>query len=340
MEYQVEDESIDSLYQSASDEELVSDDENRSEIKRITIDGIQYALFDDNTATIIDCNFSGKNFEVPSNLEDDDEFYIINEISPKALKNTKIEEISFRGDCSISFFGRDSLFCHSLKKISFPIQLNRLEQGWCSFTIKLSDIDIGESNKHFSFENGILYDHKKTILYFCSRKKSSVVIPSTVKIISSYAFEQCRRLETVTFEDQSQLEEIQPWAFSRSHIRSINIPKTVKEIHCNAFFWCKRLREVNFNEDSNLNEIHHAAFKDTQITEITLPKSTTRIGKNAFQNCSFLEELTVYHKGELDIEKNAFKNVNKEFVMNVSTQTKLKGKGYLNFSDKIHQFDD
>ena len=330
-----------SVSQSASTDEILSGDEEQAETKRITMDGITYALSDyDYTATLVDCSLEVKKFEVPSNFQIGDDFYTVKDIGPRAFKNTKIEEISFRGDCSISSFARDSLFCHTLKTVVFPYQLRKLDQGWCSFTINLLNIDLSQTDKHFVFDDGVLYDRKKSVLYFCSRKKSSVIIPSSVKIIAAYAFEQCRRLETVKFEDQSCLEEIQPWAFSRSHLRSINVPKTVKEIHCNAFFWCKRLREVNFEEGSLLVEIHHAAFKETPLSEITLPIQTSKIGKGAFQNCTNLKELSIYHHGDLYTDKNAFKNVNEDFVLNISTQTKLLGKGYLEHSEKVHQFNE
>lgn len=335
-----------SVSQSASQsqsqsEEDYSSNEYQMEPKKVTRDGVTYLLSEyDYTAVIIDCDVKDDIFEVPSNLEDGEDLYTIISIGPRAFKNTNIKELTFKGDSSICSFGKDSLFCHTLQAVSFPYQLMKLEPGWCYFTLNLSKIKIIEGNRFFIFDDGVLYNKKKTVLHFCSRKKKAITIPSSVKKIASYAFEQCRKLESVQFEDQSSLEEIQSWAFSRSHIRSITVPKNVTNIHSNAFFWCKRLRELKFEDGSQLLNIHHAAFKDTLLSNVTLPETTSTISKNAFQNCNNLSSLKIFHHGDLFIDKGAFKGVNENFVLEIHTKTELKGNGYQTFLEKIHRYND
>ena len=104
--------------------------------------------------------------------------------------------------------------------------------------------------------------------YNCS-SLTSIIIPSSVTSIGSYAFAGCSTLTTVTFGENSQLESIGSYAFQNcSNLTSITIPESVTSIGDYAFYNCDSL------------------------TSVTIPSSVTSIGRSAFYGCNSLTSVT------------------------------------------------
>ncbi len=76
---------------------------------------------------------------------------------------------------------------------------------------------------------------------------TSIVIPSTVKVIGGLAFAECSQLRNV--ELCEGLEQINNWAFQEcSSLERIRIPSTVTWIGEGAFAGCSQLRNVELHE--------------------------------------------------------------------------------------------
>ena len=296
--------------------------------QRVTYNDAIYDIPEDNEiAILVECLSEDSEFEVPSNIEFDNSTYIVSKITPNAFKNSKIKKLRFAGDTSISVLKKESIRSQELEYLRLPFQLGKLDFAWCSSTPNLKEISINENNNHFIVEDDALYDTEKTILYFVSRNKRHFTVPKTVKIIASYAMEQCRKLVKVDFEEDSILEEILPWAFAHSRIKSILLPKSLKTISYDAFFYCKRLTEVQFEDGCALKNILYGAFKDTSLKEITLPPTVAKIGASAFENCENLSSVTLLKEGSVEILKKAFQNVDKQFRLTLSNATQPFGNG-------------
>ncbi|MBQ1968455.1 MAG: leucine-rich repeat domain-containing protein, partial [Flavobacteriales bacterium] len=69
--------------------------------------------------------------------------------------------------------------------------------------------------------------------------------PASVTVIEDYAFDECEKLENVTFEAGSQLKTIDEGAFRYTDIASIEIPASVTEIGGEAFKYCSSLVAVH-----------------------------------------------------------------------------------------------
>ncbi|MBQ4377948.1 MAG: leucine-rich repeat domain-containing protein [Treponema sp.] len=95
----------------------------------------------------------------------------------------------------------------------------------------------------------------------------SVVIPKSVKTIEKGAFHKTL-LESVTFEEGSELEEIGEEAFYGCSLSEILLPKSLKTIGKQAF-------------DGN-----------ETLKSVTIPKTVTSIGIAAFLSCTALETIT------------------------------------------------
>ena len=217
------------------------------------------------------------------------------------------------------------------------------------FEIKLSDMSLDEyeaSLPKFDIENGVLkksrakgdvivvpegvieIGHKA----FCKTKIKEVVLPSTLKKISSFAFSECRYLKRVTLPDG--LESLGFYSFADTGLEDINFPSSLMKIDNSAFqntpFFGKIANEnfVIFAErflylyngyDDNVEipdgveVICSGAFTSRKPDDdycfrtpkrIILPGSVKRIDEYAFKYVYGLREINL--REDIDIAPTAF----------------------------------
>lgn len=111
--------------------------------------------------------------------------------------------------------------------------------GFCFSDIReLIDIKVSQKNVNFSiFENKYLVKKSTPeskifdVIVFARRDIDSVVIPSHIKIIDNYAFDNCSKLSNISFEQNSSLEKIKVRGFSNfAGPELIVFPFSLKEI--------------------------------------------------------------------------------------------------------------
>ena len=73
------------------------------------------------------------------------------------------------------------------------------------------------------------------------KKLKEIILPSTLKKIGAYAFEDCP-IKNITIP--KSVKSIEPGAFAGSSIKSITIPKTVKKLGEGVFGNCKKLESI------------------------------------------------------------------------------------------------
>ena len=122
-----------------------------------------------------------------------------------------------------------------------------------------------------------------------------------VTIIGHGCFKKCTNLESVTFENGSELKKIGEEAFYETNINKITIPKSVNLIEDRCFKKCNKLESVAFELGSELKKIGEEAFYETNINKITIPKSVKLIGKNCFK--SYTDPKTIKIKDEPKSQK-------------------------------------
>ncbi|MGN1328501.1 MAG: leucine-rich repeat protein [Eubacterium sp.] len=105
---------------------------------------------------------------------------------------------------------------------------------------------------------------------------TQITIPSSVTDIGVSAFENCRELEYVKFED------------------NVTIPSLNR-----TFYNCEKLKTVEFGENVSISKISNYAFSFTAITSIKLPDDVNIITDYAFSNKSSISVLT-----EVTLPKN------------------------------------
>jgi len=118
----------------------------------------------------------------------------------------------------------------------------------------------------------------------------SVLLPSSVTSIDSYAFQACTSL--LTFNVPSSVTTICAWAFwSCSSLTSVNIPSSVTTIGEYAFWSCSSLSSVDI--PSSVTSIGSDAFRSTGIKSVSIPSSITSIEARTFLGCNHLTSLTI-----------------------------------------------
>ena len=99
-----------------------------------------------------------------------------------------------------------------------------------------------------------------------------ITVPASVTAIGDSAFESCKALARVMFQEGSQLTKIARNCFQRSGLEEFQVPPGVTEIQLGAFSGCKRLRRVTLNENLEIleegrdgNDRGRGVFEDSGI---------------------------------------------------------------------------
>lgn len=123
-------------------------------------------------------------------------------------------------------------------------------------------INIDSNNPNFE-----LYEYKLVIrktskenenfdvLHFSDRSIEKVTIPSFIKLIQSYTFENCKRIQKVEISSDSQLEIICEFAFFGTLIEKFTITSNLEHISNLCFYKCSNLLTFEFSENSKLQTI-------------------------------------------------------------------------------------
>ncbi|MBQ4406279.1 MAG: leucine-rich repeat domain-containing protein [Bacteroidales bacterium] len=93
---------------------------------------------------------------------------------------------------------------------------------------------ISPLNRHYTMEDGIIYDKKKTTVYYGQNFNGQLVLPKTVREIEDYAFERNTELSSITLP--KKLKKIGYCAFRNSGIKEITLPKGLETIDAEAFY--------------------------------------------------------------------------------------------------------
>ncbi len=120
-----------------------------------------------------------------------------------------------------------------------------------------------------------------------------VVLPSTIKRLSSYAFENLWTMRSITGTER--IEYLGDYAFgdcaSLSGIVFSDLLSTISE---GALSGCEGLIYAELG--NGVSVIESDAFSFTGLSFIVLPESVELIENYAFLECSFLEEITIYNR--------------------------------------------
>ncbi len=208
--------------------------------------------------------------------------------------------------------------CHSLKTVCLPESLEELSfyafrnSGLKSIHIPsnvsilsadvfagcyLEDITVSSDNPYFNEIDGVLYNHDVTAVAFVPQRIKEVTIPATIQNIDG-AFTGCKELETVRFEEGTQLDNIGIYAFSYcASLKNIEIPSSVTVIRYGAFMCCDSL--TSFMIPEGIQRIEEDVFMACgNLQTITLPASLSVIEAGFTSGCTALKNIFVSENNE------------------------------------------
>lgn len=192
-----------------------------------------------------------------------------------------------------------------------------LANGWCMETPKLTKIRITPASSRYSYLNNKFLLAKSSpesdsydVLLFARRDVSEVVIPSFIRKIGSFAFNNCEFIKSIVVPEDSKLEIIEKYAFYNSSIEAITISANVSHLREK---WCSGTSKLTsitispsnkfykylndayimseMSPESGTFDVLHFARRD--IKEAIIPKDVKMIDANAFDCCKQLNHVEI-----------------------------------------------
>ena len=230
---------------------------------------------------------------------------------------------------NVTYIGAEAFYGSGLESVTIPAGVKNILFGTFQGT-PIESVFFAEGSELETIERNAFRE--------CSSLRS-INIPSTIKSIGSYAFEDCSSLEyreinngyylgnlenaflvLVKIKDKSATEFavhadtsiIYQSAFQYcDSLVSVSVPAGVVEIGDLAFAMCTELRSVSLPD--GLTAINMSVFNGCRsLTSITIPAKVKVIDWYAFSGCANLETVAFAAGSELEsIGKEAFRNCEK-----------------------------
>lgn len=213
-------------------------------------------------------------------------------------------------------------YCDNLETINIPSKVEKIGKwafSYCTFSYFCIPDNVKFIDQHIFF--GCENIEKLYLPFLGSGDKSNYQlkwlfgnIPSSLKTIrlssnckkiGFKAFEGLEHPIDIIYDNEDNIKEIGPYAFSNYVGDNIKIPNGVEIIDYAAFFNCKNLKEVIIPD--NVKTIKEAAFSDCiNLYKVTLGSNVKLIENNAFSNCTNLR--IIINRSKLHLAKGKENN--------------------------------
>ena len=273
---------------------------NQSSRTKVVANDIYYIL-DENekTASISAIETSQTTVNIPRSILFQSQEYLVTRILSKAFhteanynRNQKYNSINYGPFSALRTIDNSAFLYCKIENIEIPPSVVELKEGWCIHDpSELKKITVMQNNPNFiNYQDMFLLgksDQQREvfdILFYVNSGFEVVVIPSFIKKIAPYAFNENKDLNFVQFSEDSELQIIEKYAFFNSSIKEIVIPSNVTRICECAFQNCTNLSRVEFAENSQLQIIEKQAFSGTKFREVIIPSNVRQFCSECFKN--------------------------------------------------------
>lgn len=151
--------------------------------------------------------------------------------------------------------------CNNLKKLSFGKNLHYIDEYVWSLCPNLEAINIDSENPYNTSVDGVVFDKEMTklICYPAGKKDIPYIVPDTVNIISSGAFQDAVNLKLIKLPDGLQIINGKSF-IGCTALSNINIPESVDIIEYEAFLGCENLKELTIPKSVSKIKSHIFGF--------------------------------------------------------------------------------
>lgn len=154
----------------------------------------------------------------------------------------------------------------------------------------------------------------------------TLIVPASVEKIGQYALPNIANLQGIKFEEGSNLQTIEQYAFYQCiNLTDINLPDTVITIGNYAFSGCTKLgtkEEAGFDIPTSVVTLGSGAFSNCPgLTSITIPAGVSKILDKTFQNDTGLTSVTWDVSLLTEIGASAFEGCSGLTEMNIPSGT-------------------
>lgn len=257
-------------------------------------------IIPDGVETIISSAFAGCNLdyvELPGTIK-----HIGVNAFNEALQNDGSEVVFKDSSVGVDIDNEAFSGCKGLRKITLPLELERLGDDVFSGCKSLEEIIIPDGADNFKTIDGVLFGYSNTTDNTVSSSYALLVYPMG-KTDTTYEVPV----------NEVPIYEIYNSAFQNNgHLESFICSDNLLVIRESAFRGCSKLNSVTFKR--GLNEIEPLAFSETALTDVVIPANVSKIGQEAFSNCRYLNSVEIYNK-DATIKENVFNNHKSDFVL-------------------------
>ena len=258
-----------------------SDDSSSQKVEIFTEGGLKYAIINRSVAIYgLDDNTDRVNLVIPAEING----IPVTEIAENAFYEEKaIASVEFPE--SLVKIGKYAFYkCTSLSKIELPKNVKSIEHAFVSCT-SLSEVTLNDEIEDIT---SAFYDDSniKSIRVpssvvsmdnafgYCT-ELTDVVLEEGLTVVSG--FESCYKLTEIKIP--SSVKIISSWAFYNSGLTELVIPEGVETIK-NRFIGDTGITEITL--PTSLKTLDDFCFAESSITNLVIPDSVTLIGKGAF----------------------------------------------------------
>jgi hypothetical protein len=206
-------------------------------------------------------------------------------LGKSCFDHSGLESITF-GHQSLFKRIEESCFANcSLKSILIPRNVEFID-GSAFVSCQCESVTVDPSNRRFVIDRSFLIDKIEQRLIRYLGTSCHVHIWNDVKIIGRQCFASAlnrwKGIDTVTFEKESRLQQIDESCFSDCSLRSIWIPRRVEILGKSCFSGWSWLESIAFESGSLLSRIEEWCFHRCSLEFISIPSQVVYLDPTAF----------------------------------------------------------
>lgn len=162
----------------------------------------------------------------------------------------------------------------NLQELILPDSLEYINRGFSFTMTNLKSIKLPDSNKHYKSVDNVLFNKSGTdlIAYPSGDERTSYHIPPGVQTIKKEAFASNQNLKEISIPDS--VRELEPWAFSGSHIETLDL-SSVKKAGKGTFAFCSDLKEIKLGKETVLDK--EQFYENSALEEITVEEGNSKL---------------------------------------------------------------